>query len=109
MLKELLNLILPYALQILGAIAGILFIMLSNKVNKFINSRDNKDTIYAIIGHTVNYVEQVCKELKGKEKLEAAKDKIIKALNDKGIKLSDEEIEILIESAVKTMNDNKRV
>lgn len=106
---NIINAALPYILKILGAVIGFLLIKLSNKINKFINSQQNKETINALIEHTVNYVEQVYKTIKGQDKLNAAKDKIIKLFNEKGIKLSDDEIEILIESAVKTMNDKKGV
>lgn len=109
MILNLFNAILPHLFELLGGIIGVVIVVLSNKLNKFINSKQNSETINNIIKHTVYYVEQVSKEIKGKEKLNAAKDKIIKLLNDKGIKLSDEEIEILIESAVKTMNDKKGV
>ena len=44
--------------------------------------------------------------LHGKDKLEKAKSTFVKMLNDKGIKVTDDEVTILIESAVHQMNES---
>lgn len=53
----------------------------------------------------VNAVEQTYKHLNGDEKLKVAKVELVKLMNEKRIKISEQEIDTLIESAVKEMND----
>lgn len=94
-IMEYLPKILEYAIII---IAGIL----ANKAKKLINTDIKK----AIVRDTVKYVEQVFRDVHGVEKFDAAKDKAVALLREKGIKISDEEIIVLIESAVSEMNKN---
>lgn len=54
----------------------------------------------------VTAVEQTYKTLHGKEKLEYAKMEVIELAQKKGIKISEKEIDLLIESTVKEMNKN---
>lgn len=65
------------------------------------------DAKQVIVKDVVTFVEQVSKDtgLKGKAKFTQAKQTFVKILNAKGIKVTDDEVETLIESAVKAMND----
>jgi N-acetylmuramoyl-L-alanine amidase len=53
----------------------------------------------------VTGVEQAYAHLHGKEKLNMAKIEIIKLANARGIKISEKELDIVIEAVVKEMND----
>ena len=53
---------------------------------------------------TVKYIEQIYKDVHGTEKLRKAKETMLTLLEEKGIKISDVELVILLESAVKDMN-----
>lgn len=98
-MKEIIMEYLPKILEyVIIIIAGIL----ANKAKKLINTDIKK----AIVRDTVKYVEQVFRDVHGTEKLDAAKDKAVALLREKGIKISDEEIIVLIESAVSEMNKN---
>ena len=59
----------------------------------------------AIVISTVNYVEQVAEalEIKKEEKFELAKSKALEWLNLKGFTISEVELEILIEEAVRNL------
>lgn len=57
-----------------------------------------------IVSILVNAGEQIFTELKGQEKFEAVKKNIVRELNAKKIKFTNEELEHLIESVVKEMN-----
>jgi hypothetical protein len=57
-----------------------------------------------LVSLVVNGVEQAYTHLHGKEKLNMAKIEIIKLANSKGIKISENDLDMLIESAVKEMN-----
>lgn len=57
--------------------------------------------------NAVNAVEQIANEdTKGERKLNAAKTKVKKALEQYNIYLSDSQLEMFIEAAVKEMNDS---
>ena len=91
-----------YLPKILEYVIIIIAGVLANKAKKLINTDIKK----AIVRDTVKYVEQVFRDVHGAEKLDAAKDKAVALLREKGIKISDEEIIVLIESAVSEMNKN---
>lgn len=96
------EIIIEYLPKILEYVIIIIAGLLANKAKKLINTDIKK----AIVRDTVKYVEQVFRDVHGAEKLDAAKDKAVALLREKGIKISDEEIIVLIESAVSEMNKN---
>ena len=61
----------------------------------------NKELVRIVVGA----VEQSYKTLKGQEKLNYAKMELIELMGKKKIKISEKELDILIESVVKEMND----
>lgn len=65
------------------------------------NLQANKEFVKIV----VNAVEQTYNTLGGEEKLNVAKLELVKLMNEKGLKISEKEIDTLIESAVKEMND----
>ena len=93
-----------YLLEILAAIitavASFVGVTIKNAYTKYIDTKTKKEIVKA----TVEYVEQVFKEIHGEEKLNKAKEKALDWLKEKGIKISDAELEILIESAVNGFN-----
>jgi len=98
-MKEILMEYLPKIMEyVLIIIVGVL----ANKAKKLVNT----DIKRAVVKDTVRYVEQVFRDIHGVEKLDAAKDKAVKLLEAKGIKVSDEEMIVLIESAVAELNKN---
>lgn len=96
------EIIIEYLPKILEYVIIIIAGILANKAKKLINTDIKK----AIVRDTVRYVEQIFRDVHGVEKLDAAKDKTVALLREKGIKISDEEIIVLIESAVSEMNKN---
>ena len=98
-MKEILMEYLPKIMEyVLIIIVGVL----ANKAKKLVNT----DIKRAVVKDTVRYVEQVFRDIHGVEKLDAAKDKAVKLLETKGIKVNDEEMIVLIESAVAELNKN---
>ncbi len=97
-----LNLILSILGTILTAIGGYI----GTLYKKYMNDKTKKQ----IVSDTVKYVEQITKDtsISSKNKLQKAKDKALEWLNSKGIKISDTELEVLIESAVNEFNRTKR-
>ena len=90
------NYLLEILAAIIAAVASFIGIRIKNAYTKYVDTQTKKE----IVKDTVNYVEQIYKDIHGAEKLEKAKEKALEWLNEKGIKISDTELEILIESAV---------
>lgn len=55
---------------------------------------------------TVNYIEQVYKDVKGSEKIMRALTSAQKELQEQGVNISDEQLRVFIESAVKQANES---
>ena len=97
-MKDVIMNILPI---VLGTIGTFILGLIKAKYTEYINT----DTKKEIAMLTVRYVEQVFKTLHGEEKLNKAKSAFVKMLNEKGIKISDDEINMLLEAAVHQMNE----
>lgn len=84
-------------IAILSTIVTALAGLIANKIKNYLNDKTKRE----IVASTVRYVEQVSKTLGSDKKFAKAKEKAIEWLNQKGIKISETELEVLIESAVK--------
>jgi len=93
-----------YGMQILYAIitavAGYVGIVIKNLCTKYINDK----TKAAVAKTAVQFVEQVCKNLHGEEKLNEALLAASEMLAEKGITVSELELRVLIEAAVAEFN-----
>lgn len=104
-MNEIIRELMPYFIGILG----VLLTYLGRKLNIFLNERIDKDQwamIKDVVQGAVKFVEQVSKidvELQGELKFNLAKEKALQLLNDKGLTITDVELEILIESFVLEM------
>lgn len=88
-------------LAVLGFIGTVLGFVLKNLAKKFLNDK----TKQAIAKVCVQFVEQVYKDIHGKDKLYAALERAAELLAEKGIKFSAVEMETLIEAAVAEFNE----
>ena len=86
---------------IITAIAGYIGIMVKNLCTKYINDK----TKAAVAKTAVQFVEQVCKDLHGEEKLNEALSAASEMLAEKGITVSELEMRVLIEAAVAEFNN----
>lgn len=105
-LNELLTEITPYLMIILTAVAS----WLATKIKAFIDSKidkEDQERLVAFIESTVKYVEQIGVDIESAEKLELAKSKVIIWANQKGITVSDEELEVLIEAFVNSLKGSE--
>ena len=97
-MKEILMQIIPI---ILAGIVTFLVGIIKAKYTEYVNT----DTKKEIAMLTVRYVEQVFKTLHGGDKLKEAKSTLVKMLNEKGIEISEDEVNLLLEAAVHKMNE----
>ena len=100
--NSLIQTLMPYVITIVGALAGYVAVSIKNKLNEKLNT----ETKRTIAKQTVQYVQQVYQTLNGPEKLDKAISTFVELLNEKGIKVTDVETRVLIESAVKSFKDS---
>ena len=87
--------------SIVTAFAGIIAFIIKRLADKYINNNTKK----AVAKTVVQAVEQIYKDLHGEEKLNKGIEYMTELLNEKGIKASETEIRLLIESAVGEFNE----
>lgn len=100
--NSLIHTLMPYVITIVGALAGYVAVSIKNKLDEKLNT----DTKRTIANQTVQYVQQVYQTLNGPEKLNKAINTFTELLNEKGIKVTEVETRVLIESAVKSFKDS---
>lgn len=76
-------------------------LFIKKKYNEFITN----ETVRDIVETSVMYVEQKFKDLKGSEKYIEALDRINSLLEQKGITVTKEQVDNLLETAVYTLTD----
>ena len=85
---------------IITAIAGYIGIVAKNLVTKYLNDKTKRE----VAKDAVKFVEQVCKNLHGEEKLNEALSAAAEMLAEKGITITDLELRVLVEAAVAEFN-----
>ena len=113
-MEQIIDVLMPAVISLLGTVVTVITGVLGYKItkwgNEIINNKNSQFTAEEkknVINSTVEYVEQVFKDLHGEEKLEKAKDRALSILQAEGINITDEQLETLIEAAVKGMNAGK--
>ena len=103
--NDLLNQLIQILLPILATFLTGLFTYIGTRLKNAYEQKVNTETARVVVENAVRFVEQVYKDLHGKEKLEKAVEQVSQILASKGINLSEAEINILIESAVYGLNE----
>lgn len=86
----------PALLQIAGILLSALAGWLGLKVKAWLNTQEKR----AIVESTVKYVEQVGRALGSEQKFELAKATALAWFSEKGLKIGETELSVLIEAAV---------
>ena len=95
-LNQCLDILLPAIASIIAVILGVL----ATKIKTTYNDKVQDETVRTIVKSVVEWAQQVYQDCEGPEKLQKALEKASIILNEKGITISDEELNMLIESAV---------
>lgn len=102
MIVEFIN---TYGLQIMyaviTAIAGYIGIALKNMYKKYVNTKIKRD----VVETAIKGVEQIYKDIHGDDKLDKALDAASQMLAEYGITVTDLELRMLVEAAVRRMNE----
>lgn len=95
-LNQCLDILLPAVASIIAVLLGVL----ATKIKTTYNDKVQDETVRTIVKSVVEWAQQVYQDCEGPEKLQKALEKASAILNEKGITISDEELNMLIESAV---------
>lgn len=99
-MNELMNQLQPIIMNAAVVILTAIGSYVGLKVKTFVKEKADTDTKKKVVETTCKYVEQIYKDLDGATKLEKAKDNILAQLNEKGISISELELDVLIEATV---------
>ena len=105
-MQELLSMI-DFGSIIMMILTGIVT-WLGNKINKIYNEKVKNETVRNVINDCVKYVEQKSKTEQIQNKYLLAKEKALNILTSKGIDITDDEIDILIESFVNSLKKEEK-
>lgn len=103
-MEQIVETIMPAVLQLAGTILMCVAGVVGYQIKKLYNKYVDNQTKYDIVNSTVEYVEQVYKDIHGEEKLQKALDRASELLTNAGITVTTTELETLIESAVNGFN-----
>ena len=95
-LNQCLDILLPAVASVIAVILGVL----ATKIKTTYNDKVQDETVRTIVKSVVEWAQQVYQDCEGPEKLQKALEKASAILNEKGITISNEELNMLIESAV---------
>lgn len=91
---------LPVIVAALTAIAGFIGTQIKRLYEKYVNDKVKQD----VVRTCVKAAEQLYHDLKGPEKLKKAQEGVRQMLEEKGIPISELELNLLIESVVSEFN-----
>ena len=97
---SILNQCLDIILPAIASVVAVLFGVLGTKIKQIYNEKAQNETVKVVVDNVVKWVQQVYYELEGPEKLQKALTEASTILNEKGITISETELNMLIESAV---------
>ena len=97
---SILNQCLDILLPAIASVIAVIFGVIGAKIKQLYNSKVQDETVKTVVDSVVRWAQQVYKEAEGSEKLQAALEKASAILNEKGITVSETELNTLIESAV---------
>lgn len=92
--------VMPVLFAALTGLAGYIGAQVKKLYEKYINDKTKR----AVAQTCVKAVEQLYHDLSGPEKLEKAQEGVVQMLNEKGIPISELEMNLLIEAVVSEFN-----
>ena len=93
-----------YGMTIIYAILTALAGFIASQIKKIYQEKIDNQTKKDVVETCVKAVEQLYRDLHGAEKLEKAKESIVEMLNQKGIEITELELDMLIEEIVAEFN-----
>lgn len=75
------------------------------KIKNIYKEKVDTETKKKVVETTCRYINQLYNDLDGSQKLEKAKENIVDQLNEKGISITELELDVLIESTINSFKD----
>lgn len=98
-----------YGFEIVFTIFSAILAFMGTRIRALYEEHIKTKEKRQVVKDCVLMVEQIYKDIHGKEKLEKAKESIISILNEKNIPITDLEMDVLIEATVQELNKTKEV
>ncbi len=105
MLEELMTQLQPLIVSVCVTVLTAVGTYIGTKIKQVYTEKVNTETKEKIVQNTCRYVNQLYKDLDGAAKFEAAQKEIVEQLNEKGIKITDLELKVMIEAAVNGLKE----
>ena len=102
MIKEFIN---DYGLAIISTLLTAIFGFLGAKIKRYLDEKENARIVQHIVKTTVLAIEQMYTGIKGTDKYKMALENITEILEQKGIAVTELELQMLIESVVSEFNE----
>lgn len=103
--NEIINQFIQVLLPVLATFLTGVFTYIGNKIKRAYEGKVNNETAKVVVENAVKFVEQVYSNLNGPEKLQKALSEAQAILEEKGIKITQTELNMLIEAAVYGLNE----
>ena len=96
-----------YGFEIVFTIFSAVLAFIGTRIRSIYEDHVKSKEKRQVVKDCVLMVEQVYKDIHGKEKFDKAKESIVSILNEKGIPITDLEMDVLIEATVQELNKTK--
>ena len=93
-----------YGIELLGTLLVAIFGFLGVQAKKLYKNFVDDKTKESVVKSVVKAMEQIYRDLDGRERYQKAKESIVEMLNSKGVKITESEMNILIEASVSEFN-----
>ena len=104
-MNEIIRYLLAFVPNILGSVVYVVFGVIGIALKQLLTRYVNNETKKNLADTAVRYVEQVFKDIHGKDKLLQGINVLQQLLYKHGIQITENEIVILLEAAVQELNE----
>ncbi|QUN13616.1 hypothetical protein KEC48_03565 [Clostridium sp. C1] len=105
MLNELMTELQPVIINAAVVVLTTVASYVGMKIKNIYKEKVDTETKKKVVETTCRYINQLYNDLDGSQKLEKAKENIVDQLNEKGISITELELDVLIESTINSFKD----
>lgn len=105
MLNELMTELQPVIINAAVVVLTTVASYVGMKIKNIYKEKVDTETKKKVVETTCRYINQLYNDLDGSQKLEKAKENIVDQLNEKGISITELELDVLIESSVNSFKN----
>lgn len=105
MLNELMTELQPVIINAAVVVLTTIVSYVGMKIKNIYKEKVDTETKKKVVETTCRYINQIYNDLDGSQKLEKAKENIVDQLNEKGISITELELDVLIESTVNSFKN----